>query len=142
MKNFFFIISGILLLIGVLFLTPVCAVCGCVICNYEPVLESIPANDFFELADSENFVLIDIRTIEEYNSGKIAGATNLDFYSSSFESELDLLDKDKTYLIYCRSGSRSSQALKTMQSLGFMEVYDLKGGIIAWQNSDFPVIFS
>ena len=52
----------------------------------------------------------------------------------------DLLDKDKTYLIYCRTANRTSQAIKMMSELEFAEVYNMLGGIVQWQAGGFPVI--
>lgn len=81
------------------------------------------------LAQSPDAVLIDLRTPEEYTSGHIAGALNIDFYSSTFESQIRTLDTAKTYYIYCRSGNRSAQALSTMRAAGITNIYDLAGGI-------------
>jgi len=133
-------------------LTNNCSVCACVICEDESVnesisespsviFESIPPSDFANLLD-EDFVLNDIRTPQEFNSVHIKGAQDLDFYAGTFESELDALDKNENYLIYCRSGSRTSKTLDMMEDLGFREVYDLQGGINTWKSSGFGVIFS
>lgn len=78
-------------------------------------------------------VVLDIRTAEEIAEGKIANAMNIDFYSADFSSELSMLDKDTEYLVYCRSGNRSGQALELMRDLGFKDVKNLDGGIVNWQ---------
>ena len=91
------------------------------------------------LEDTPDFVLLDIRTPAEVESGHISGAQNLDFYSATFEEDLKKLDHDKTYLIYCRSGNRTGQARALMASLGFSKVYDLDGGIRAWNNLSYPI---
>lgn len=90
--------------------------------------------------DNPDFILLDVRTLLEYLTGHIQGAVNLDFYSASFRDELDSRDKDLAYLIYCRSGNRSGQALIIMEELGFMEVYNLSGGIVQWQEEGFPIV--
>jgi rhodanese-related sulfurtransferase len=59
----------------------------------------------------------------------------LDFYAPTFESDLDALDKDKVYLIYCASGNRSGQAHDLMGQLGFREVYNMLGGMSAFQGT-------
>ena len=64
-------------------------------------------------------------------------AINVNFSSTAFRDELNKLDKNKTYLIYCRSGNRSAQALAVMKELDFNEVYDA-GGISEWINAGFP----
>jgi len=93
-----------------------------------------------ENTGNQDFVIVDIRTPEEYNSGYIEGAINLDFYSQTFKEELENLDKDKTYLIYCRSGRRSGLALSTMKKLGFNEAYNMLGGIIQWSEEGFTLL--
>lgn len=85
-------------------------------------------------ADS-NFVLIDIRTKVEYNSGHIPGAIQMDFYAQDFPQQLDKLAREKVYLIYCRSGNRTGHALRLMQKMNFQQVIDLQDGVISWQNS-------
>ena len=106
-------------------------------------IELINAADASQLlTDNEgstDFVILDIRTPEEFNSGRIAESVNIDFYESSFAAELDKLDKDKTYFVYCNSGNRSGSAMGTMRDLGFVDVYDLDGGIQAWYNSGFDI---
>lgn len=90
-------------------------------------------------AASGDFVILDIRTPEEFNAGHIAESMNIDFYESNFADQLDQLDKDKTYLVYCNSGNRSGTAIGTMRGLGFIDVYDLDGGIQAWYSSGFSI---
>lgn len=85
------------------------------------------------------FVLLDIRTPEEYAAGKIAGAGNLDFYAPDFRDSLSRLDKNVHYLIYCHTGNRSGQALGIMRELGFTQVEDIGGGIAAWAQQGYPI---
>lgn len=77
-------------------------------------------------------VLLDVRTPEETAKGNIADCAEVDFNANGFEAKIDQLDKDKTYLVYCRSGGRSSQACKLMAKKGFKNLYNLKGGYLAW----------
>ncbi|MCB9338754.1 MAG: rhodanese-like domain-containing protein [Lewinellaceae bacterium] len=77
-------------------------------------------------------VLLDVRTPEETAQGKIEGAVELDYNAPNFEQEVAKLDKDKTYLVYCRSGGRSSSACEVMHGQGFTKLYNLKGGYMAW----------
>lgn len=86
-------------------------------------------------AKNEDFVILDVRTLEEHFSEKLKNSQNIDFYSRSFQEEINELDKNKTYLIYCRSGNRSGQAFRIMQEFGFTKVYDLNGGLIEWKNT-------
>jgi rhodanese-related sulfurtransferase len=87
-----------------------------------------------------DFVILDVRTPSEYASGHIENAVNLDYYADDFEEELNALDKDKAYLIYCRSGNRSAAVMKIMNNLGFTRVYNMQGGINAWINNGYPVV--
>ncbi|MFA6601860.1 MAG: rhodanese-like domain-containing protein [Candidatus Paceibacterota bacterium] len=75
-------------------------------------------------------------------AGHVDNAINMDFYSSNFSAQLDTLDKSQSYLIYCRSGHRSGQALEIMKGLGFANVADLNGGYSAlnFQKANTPVI--
>jgi rhodanese-related sulfurtransferase len=73
-------------------------------------------------------VTIDVRTADEYNAGHIADAINMDFYSPNFVEEISKLDKNKSYSIYCRSGSRSEKTLNIMRGKGFTNIADLAGG--------------
>ena len=85
-----------------------------------------------------NFVILDVRTPEEFLGEHIENAVNLDYYSDTFKNDLDKLDKNKTYLIYCRSGNRSENALNIMKEIDFRELYNMLGGIIKWQSEGLP----
>lgn len=106
------------------------------------IIEDITPQEAFTLIqDNEgnpSFVILDVRTAEEFASGHIENAINIDYYSDTFRDELDNLDKNQTYLVYCRSGRRSGSALDIMAELGFNEVYNILGGIIAWQEAELP----
>ncbi|WP_456060373.1 rhodanese-like domain-containing protein [Brachyspira pilosicoli] len=75
---------------------------------------------------STNLVILDVRTREEYLSGNIPNAINIDVLSQDFKSKIDMLDKNKEYLIYCRSGNRSSIASSIMSTNGFINIYNLE----------------
>ena len=87
-----------------------------------------------------DLIIIDVRTPEEFAGGHIQGSINIDFYASTFEEELSKLDRNKTYLIYCHSGTRSGEALVIMEELDFQEAYSISGGITAWQAAGLSVI--
>ena len=94
--------------------------------------EDIPAGPFHDLMIQPDAVLIDVRTAGEFAGGKLRGARNIDIMSSTFVSQIKNLPKDKTYLIYCRSGNRSAQACEIMGEEGFGNVKNLSGGILRW----------
>ena len=107
------------------------------------LVEVTPQEAYALIQDNRNnpdFVILDVRTPEEFAETHIEAAVNLDFYAESFRDELDRRDKSKTYLIYCRSDNRSGEALKIMGELGFREVYDMSGGIIAWEAEGRPIV--
>ncbi len=87
-----------------------------------------------------NFVILDVRTPTEFKEQRIAKSINIDFYASDFETQLQKLDKHKKYLVYCRSGNRSGQALQKMLNLGFTDAVHMEGGITAWVNKGYPVV--
>ena len=108
------------------------------------IIEDVTLEEAFALMEDsrydENFIIIDVRTPEEYAGGHIEKATNLDYYSETFEDELNQLDKDKTYLIYCRTDHRSGEALDMMAEFGFREVYNMLGGIVQWEEVNLPTV--
>ena len=93
------------------------------------IFKNISAEEMKKIISEREVIILDIRTLEEFRQGHIEEAINIDFYSKNFENDLDKLDKTKTYIIYCRSGNRSGTALKTMEKLKFVEVYNVIGGI-------------
>lgn len=94
-----------------------------------------------KLAETDaDFALIDIRTFPEYKLGHIEGAHLIDFYGRDFISKLNEIEKNKTYLIYCRSGNRTGQALQIMYQLGFKDVIDLEKGIVSWIEAGYEIV--
>lgn len=109
-----------------------------VVCEIpDPHFPDITADQSLALiAHRENdpdFVIVDVRTPSEYGTRHIIGTLNIDYYAATFASQLDALDKNKAYLIYCASGNRSGNAHDTMLGLGFHEVYNMLGGMGAFQ---------
>ncbi len=86
-----------------------------------------------KLSANETIVLLDVRTPDEIAHGKIAGALEFDFNRSDFSHKIASLDKNKKYMVYCRSGNRSAKACKMMSQMGFIELYNLSGGFNAWK---------
>lgn len=94
---------------------------------------------FNQNLSSNNYILLDIRTVDEFNEGHIKGAKQIDYYQTqAFSDYLDTLDKSKKYLIYCRTGRRTGLALNLFKQKGFTNVSDLKGGYNSWLASDLP----
>lgn len=91
-------------------------------------ISSQSAIDLIE--NNSDLVIVDVRTEAEYGAGHIEGALNIDLNSLNFKDEIDKLDKNKKYLVYCRSGNRSRIAGKIIEALGFNDVYNLDGGVV------------
>lgn len=88
------------------------------------------------IMQKERAILIDVRTPGEVSQGYIDGASQfIDVYSPDFQKKMERLYKNKTYVVYCRSGARSAQAGERMISMGFTKVYNLQGGISNWKGS-------
>ena len=81
----------------------------------------------------KGYIIIDVRTPEEYAEGHIQGALNINVKSESFVTEIENLSKSDTLLVYCRSGRRSLYAAQVMVSFGFQKIYDLEGGFLNWE---------
>jgi len=104
-------------------------------------LVTIAPEAFKAEVDAGKGMVLDIRTDEELAQGRIvAQPLHLDFYAPDFREKLSALDRSALYLLHCRSGSRSSQALAIMKELGFVHVHELRGGITAWSASGYPLV--
>lgn len=86
---------------------------------------------------SPDFVVLDVRTPEEYQDEHIRGAVLLDFKSDAFREKLDTMDRGKTYLVYCRTERRSGSAVSLMKEMRFGKIFHLSGGITAWKKMGF-----
>jgi len=93
-----------------------------------------------KLAAYDDAYLIDVRTSFEHNRGYIKGATNIGFIGFSFSNEVDKLDRDKPVFLYCQTAHRSPFAAWKLHSMGFNQIFDLKGGFIEWENAGFEVV--
>jgi len=140
-RNVGYLFVAFILTVSVLFLgvlgQPVQARC-------RGVIKSISVEEAAQLIEDNNnnsdFVILDVRTPSEFESEALENAVNIDFYSEIFEEEIAKLNRDKHYLIYCRSGGRSSRVLELVKSLGFSKVYEMRGGINNWMAKGYPVV--
>lgn len=99
----------------------------------------VDINRFAELARQPNTVILDVRTPEEYAAGHLAGSVLIDVRNADFAKKIAALDKSKTYLVHCRSGVRSVTACNALGELGIPNLYNMVGGITAWQAAGKPV---
>ena len=87
-----------------------------------------------QLKGDDNALILDVRTPEEVEEGYIPGATHIDMYlGQGFLDEVEKLDLDKNFYVYCRSGKRSGQACAILNSLGVENTYNLEGGFNDWE---------
>jgi rhodanese-related sulfurtransferase len=86
-----------------------------------------------------DFVVVDVRRKDEFDAGHIANAVNIDFTKSDFKDRIGKQDRNNKYVVYCRSGSRSSKAANTMNGLGFRQVYNIIGGYNQWKADNLPI---
>jgi len=98
-----------------------------------------PQNFEKQLKESKNPILVDVRTLGEYAQGHLANAVLIDIYSDDFKSRVGKLDKSKPVFVYCKAGSRSGSAVGVFTEMGFKEIYDLSGGVTAWQRASKPI---
>ena len=104
----------------------------------------MPGNFLIELESSEfsqklkedsSGVLIDVRTPEEYFEGHIPNSKLMNIHEPTFVDDIQKLDKEKNYYLYCRSGNRSYHAGQLMIKLGFKNVFNLGSGILDWEET-------
>lgn len=103
---------------------------GLTACSSTASVTKISAKEAKEMMDTQEVIIVDVRTIEEFNEGHIENAINIPVETIT-AAPTELSDKEKTLLIYCRSGNRSAQASEKLAELGYTNVYDF-GGIIDW----------
>jgi len=97
-----------------------------------PIIQDISKDEVLDLLEDKNIDIIDLRTDVEFSNGSIRYSYNIDFQKREFIDNLNLLDKEKAYIIYCKSGNRSKKASLIMKSLGFKVIYHYKKGYQDW----------
>ena len=104
------------------------------------IAKDVDVKEFKKLAEAGNGQILDVRTPGEVSEGYIKGAYHFDIYDADFKSKLAELDKEIPVYVYCKSGGRSGNAMKEMKALGFKTIYNLDGGIGAWDNAGFQKV--
>lgn len=104
-------------------------------CNAQekPNVTLIDWNEAKTAMAKKDIVLVDVRTPEEYNSGTVEGAENIDFLDESFREKFSNYDKEKPVYIFCQSGNRSGKAANVLSEMGFEKIYDIEGGYRDWE---------
>ena len=104
-------------------------------CAFAAEYKNLNVEQFEKMRTEKTNVVLDVRTKKEYDGGHIPGAVLIDFNSPDFEKKVARLDKDKTYLVHCAVGGRSTKAAAKMSALNFKSVYNLEGGYRAWEKA-------
>lgn len=109
----------------------------------EQIIENLTVYQSYTLiqnnTNNSRFVIIDVRAASDYNTDRIPGAINIDFFNDSYESYLSILDKNLTYLVYCYGGAISSLVQDDMEAMGYMEAYRMLNGIERWKELGYEV---
>jgi len=114
---------------------------GCV--GKDRVFKDLSPREAFSIIQKNrgnpNFVILDVRTPQEFGEGHLEHAINLDFHDKNFRRELSRLDRSKIYLVYCQVGIRSEKALEIMKEINFKRGYHLPAGILGWEEEGLPL---
>lgn len=90
--------------------------------------------------EDPNLMILDVRPENEFEVEHIPGAINLDYDGHQFRKKVEKIDKEKNYIIYCKSGVRGEYFMGIMKDLGFPKVYNILGGFVAWKVSKLPLV--
>ena len=100
---------------------------------------SIDSKEAYGLIKADtNIAILDVRTAKEFADGHVAGAVNIDVNQTDFAQKIDEFDRSKTYIVYCRSGRRSSKAVGIMAAKGFKNLYNVSDGFVGWSKNGLP----
>ena len=91
-----------------------------------------------QLSETEGGVLLDVRTPGEFAQGHLENAVNIDWNEADFDARVKKMDQSSPVFVYCLSGGRSAAAAEHMRSLGFSNVFEMEGGILAWRSANLP----
>ncbi len=98
----------------------------------ETINKDVNVEEFASLISKGEGQVLDVRTPDEWNGGIIKGATKMNFFDKDFQDQISKLDKTKPVYVYCKAGGRSGKAANQMEKMGFTTVYNLLGGMGAW----------
>ena len=104
-------------------------------------ISMISESDFVEIQDSD-YILIDVRTQDEFDLGHIDSAINLDFYSDTFQNEILSLAKNEKIVLYCRTNNRSSKTATILKQNGYRDILVISGGITEWVKNGNDINYS
>jgi rhodanese-related sulfurtransferase len=100
---------------------------------------SLSAQEAKDKIQSEDIVILDVRTPDEYSRGHLAGSKLLPLDQIDLQADKILKDKNRAVLVYCLSGSRSAVASQILESKGYQTIYNLSHGLMEWRIKQFPL---
>jgi rhodanese-related sulfurtransferase len=107
-------------------------------------IEDVTCEEAFKMIkenkNKPDFVILDVRTPEEYAEDHIEGSRNVDYNSPDFTNKIEGMNKNSTYVVYCRSGVRSSNAANIMSKVGYNKIYNVLGGIMECKSKGMTVV--
>jgi len=109
--------------------------------SHKPKLTNIDILEFYDDLDSNDIIILDVRTSHERASGYINNSTHIDYYDDLFLEKVNLLNKETPIYIYCKIGGRSIKVAKKISELGFKNIYNLEGGFLKWSTNNLPFEF-
>lgn len=109
-------------------------------CSGQSAGDTVQPTQWLQVAEEPGVTVIDVRTPAEYAAGHVDGAVNIDVESPDFAAQVQQLDPEGAYALYCRSGNRSAVAADEMADLGFEDVTNLDGGVADLQAAGAPIV--
>ena len=101
-------------------------------------VKHLEPHDATRMLNHDNAIMIDMRNDKDYQAGHIVNAVHLPEYNDSTIKRLEKF-RERPLIIYCRSGQQSAGVCSKLRKQGFEPVYNLKGGVLAWQNANLPL---
>lgn len=109
----------------------------------EHVLPPLEAQKLIEVnKDNPQFIIIDLRTKDEFDEAHIEDAKNVPYYATNFKRIISQLDRESKILLYCQKGRQSPLALRALEKLRFSDMYILDGGFDEWVNTGLPTAYT
>jgi len=103
-------------------------------------LKNLSPEEFAAMAEKHpNATVVDVRTPEEFAGGTVLGAQNMDYLGEAFWDQFEQLPEDRPILVLCRTGRRSARVCTLLKNAGLTNVYNLEGGLTAWESSSAKV---
>ena len=103
-------------------------------------IKTLKPEEFKKVLEQKKYILVDVRSAEEFATGHIKGAVNLDYFRSDFPKKMMEFVEEEAIMVYCQAGGRSERTANKLSQNGFTLVYDLKGGINAYKDAGLEIV--